>query len=277
MFELIRFDDVTCARVARSLVPAAQIPVCFYQVDSLLVDTGPSNARAYLKAHTWKPKPRAILLTHFHEDHSGNAAFLQQTFDAPVYAHPHTGEILKTGFAILPYEKIMFGPADPVPVVHLPDVFEYEGRHYRVIETPGHAPGHVCFWVKEEGWLFAGDMYVAEKIKIWRRTENLAEQIESLEKLCQLDFEALWCGHNPQPKGGPELLRRKLEYFRWFYGKAAEAYHKGLSEREAIRYMKLRERPLVKLLTFNDVSVAHMVRSVYGTERMRKRLRPVEP
>lgn len=277
MFDVIRYGEVTCVRVARSLVPAAQIPVCFYQVGSLLVDTGPSNARNYLRTHTWKPEPRAILITHYHEDHSGNAAFLHNAFGAPVYAHPATADILKTGFPILPYEKIMFGPAEPVPVVHLPEVFEYENRRYQVIETPGHAPGHVCFWVKEEGWLFAGDMYVAEKIKIWRRTENLAEQIQSLEKLCTLDFEALWCGHNPQPRGGPELLRRKLEYFRWFYGRAAEAFRKGLSEREAIRFMKLRERPLVKLLTFNDVSVAHMVRSVYATERERRRFSPTAP
>lgn len=274
MFEILDFGVVQCVRVARSLVPAAQIPVCFYQVGSLLIDTGPSNARAWIKNYFWQPTPRAVLLTHFHEDHSGNAAFFHDRFGAPVYGHPETGRILKTGFSILPYEKIMFGPAEPVPVVHMPEFFEFEGRHYQAIETPGHAPGHLCFYVKEEGWLFAGDMYVAEKIKIWRRTENLAQQIRSLELLCTLDFEALWCGHNPQPSGGPALLKKKLAYFRWFYDRAAEAYRKGLSEKEAIRFMKLRERPLVKLLTFNDVSVAHMVRSVYQNEKEKESLSP---
>ncbi|MCS6981251.1 MAG: MBL fold metallo-hydrolase [Flavobacteriales bacterium] len=262
--------------MARSLLPSVQIPVCLYQVGSLIVDSGPSNARRFLRKQTWTPAPRAVLLTHFHEDHSGNAAFFHRQFQSALYGHPFTATKLKTGFRLLPYEKIMFGGAEPAPLVHLHhgDSFEYEGRLFEVLETPGHAEGHLCFYVPQEGWLFSGDMYVAERIKIWRRSENLALQIESLEMLSRLSFDALWCGHNPQPKGGPELLKKKLEYFRWFYGLAAEAFRKGLSEKEAIRFMGLRERHLVKLLTFNDVSVAHMVRSVYETERKRAALRP---
>jgi len=241
-----------------------------YRIEGLLVDSGPSNGRKYLRNYSWPKKPEVLLLTHYHEDHSGNAGYLKGKFNLRAFGHPLTSKILDKGFPILPYEKIMFGPADLIHVDLLGDTFDYGHYTFYVIETPGHAPGHVCFFEPKRGWLFAGDMYVAEKIKIWRRTENLAEQIMSLKKLCSLNFDALWCGHNPQPKSGPQLLRKKLEYFEWFYGRVSEAYSKGLSRQEALRYVRLKERILLKLLTFNDVSVSHMISSVYETERRKE-------
>ncbi len=48
----------------------------------------------------------------------------------------------------------------PKPAIHLRDgmtlaVGKYE---FQVLHTPGHAPGHCCFYQKEAGWLFTGDL-----------------------------------------------------------------------------------------------------------------------
>ena len=32
------------------------------------------------------------------------------------------------------------------------------GRQIEVLHTPGHSPGHLCFWEKDKGYLFTGDL-----------------------------------------------------------------------------------------------------------------------
>jgi endoribonuclease LACTB2 len=49
------------------------------------------------------------VITHQHEDHTGNCAMLQQEFGIPVYAHPETINILKNPLQLEIYRKIMWG------------------------------------------------------------------------------------------------------------------------------------------------------------------------
>jgi len=37
-------------------------------------------------------------------------------------------------------------------------IFKIGGREIEVIHTPGHSPGHVCFYEKERKYLFSGDL-----------------------------------------------------------------------------------------------------------------------
>jgi glyoxylase-like metal-dependent hydrolase (beta-lactamase superfamily II) len=92
-------------------------------------------------------KVKAILLTHAHDDHSRFAPALRERVTAPILLHPddrplweltHTDELWDVDLAD-------------------GDAVEVAGTTLRVIHTPGHAPGAVCFHAPELGCVFTGD------------------------------------------------------------------------------------------------------------------------
>jgi glyoxylase-like metal-dependent hydrolase (beta-lactamase superfamily II) len=85
----------------------------------------------------------AILLTHAHDDHVRVAPELAERTGAPLYLHPGDEPLWKLVHPDLPM---------PRP---LADGQEIGGR--RVLHTPGHSPGAVCFYAPELGCVFTGD------------------------------------------------------------------------------------------------------------------------
>lgn len=240
--------------------------VYFFQLGHLLIDTGSLKTRWMIPEFTGDKVPTDILVTHFHEDHTGNLAYFMRKYGARAYGNEKTVQIMKNGFALLPYEKVLFGHADPAEMQVLPARTDFGPYRFRAYHTPGHSHDHTVYHEPEHGWLFSGDLYVADRIKVWRKAEVLRQQIDSLEMLCGLDFDVLACNHNPQWTGGRERLRAKLDYFRVFYGQAKSCYEKGLSVSETMKRLSLKENLLLRIMTGNDVAARHMVQSVYDSE-----------
>jgi glyoxylase-like metal-dependent hydrolase (beta-lactamase superfamily II) len=85
----------------------------------------------------------AILLTHAHDDHVRVAPELAEQTGAPLYLHPADEPLWK-----------LVHPDVPMPRP-LADGQEIGGL--RVLHTPGHSPGAVCFYTPELGCVFTGD------------------------------------------------------------------------------------------------------------------------
>jgi glyoxylase-like metal-dependent hydrolase (beta-lactamase superfamily II) len=94
---------------------------------------------------------RAILCTHAHDDHVRVAPALRERVQAPILLHP----------ADRPLWELTH--PDELWDVDLVDGQEIEvaGTTLRVLHTPGHAPGGVCFHAEELGCLFSGDTLFA--------------------------------------------------------------------------------------------------------------------
>lgn len=94
-----------------------------------------------------KRKVLAILFTHAHPDHINAAKELVATTKAPTYMHPA--------------DKFMWQQfnKDFQPDHELSDnqVLELGGEKLKVIHTPGHTPGGVCFYWEKGKTLFSGD------------------------------------------------------------------------------------------------------------------------
>lgn len=121
-------------------------------------------------------QPSAIVLTHGHFDHTGSLkSLLKQWPDVPVYAHrlelPYlTGKSSypppdpAIGGGLMAYSSFIFpiGPDDFGDRMRaIPDdgmLLELPG--WRVIHTPGHAPGHISLFRESDRTLLAGDAFV---------------------------------------------------------------------------------------------------------------------
>jgi glyoxylase-like metal-dependent hydrolase (beta-lactamase superfamily II) len=117
----------------------------------------------------------AILLTHWHNDHTAGAQWIRERSGAPVFFHPgderyFTGVGGATGLrkwlsdqipelGVMVLAKGLLGESTPRPV--RADTYVNDGdvvmELFDVIATPGHTNGHVSYFYRPERALFAGD------------------------------------------------------------------------------------------------------------------------
>ena len=231
----LRFGEVEAFELGFGPIGRPVMTVHFYYVDGILIDTGQSHLRKHIPLLLEGKECKTILLTHHHEDHSGNAAFISRIHGAKILGHPFMIEKMRDGYKILPYQHLIWGRAGRTEVLPLPPLIETVHHTLLPIHTPGHSKDHTVFLEKERGWLFSGDLYIGEKIKFFRSDEKMKDQIESLKKVLTHDFEALFCCHRPCPKNGKRHLERKLAYLEDFYGNIRTLAQKGYDSREIIR------------------------------------------
>jgi hydroxyacylglutathione hydrolase len=115
-----------------------------------------------------------VLLTHIHLDHAGGAGSLMQALPhARLVVHPRgvrhmvdparlwAGTVAVYGEerATALYGRLL--PVDAARIVAATDGLEIElaGRRLRVLDTPGHALHHVCFWDERARAFFTGDTF----------------------------------------------------------------------------------------------------------------------
>ena len=106
-----------------------------------------------------------ILLTHSHFDHVGGLKELKELTNAPIYLHPDGEMMLARSHEIATMYDLEF------PIAPTADVTLAAGQTIAVgdltldvLYTPGHAPGHVCFYLKEHHVLFDGDVLFQNSI-----------------------------------------------------------------------------------------------------------------
>ncbi len=261
-----QFGEVTAYRLGYAPVGNPFMTVCVYVVKDLFIDTGQSHMRQSVLALGARHHISAALLTHHHEDHSGNAAALKNRFQIPVMAHRLTIEKLGQPYRIFPYQHWIWGKTAPVCLDFFPENgFSHGNLRFEMIHAPGHSKDHCVFLESSRGWLFSGDLYLGSRIKFFRADERITDQIASLKKVLTYDFDALFCSHNPVPENGKAHLARKLQFLEDFYGNVADCACQGLNETEIMQTLGLKEEHLVKVICFGNVSMKNMVRSVMAS------------
>ncbi|RYC69079.1 MBL fold metallo-hydrolase [Spirosoma sordidisoli] len=238
------------------------VPVWCYYLDGLLIDTAQRHMQQEV-LQTFASLPiDQIALTHFHEDHSGNAAALRQRHNCPVLAGPLTAERVARPFSLLPYERFWFGQIDGCPgVVPFPAPFRTGAYALQPIPTYGHSDDHHVLLEPNEGWLFAGDFYIGN-LKIFRRGENIYQMINSTRQVLGYDFDTLFCGHNPVLTNGRRAVEQKLHYLETLVERVLTAYRRGVRGAALLRAAGLRETWWLRAFTSNDVSAHHLIRSI---------------
>lgn len=114
--------------------------------------------------------PVAVLVSHGHVDHVGGVDGIASS-TVRAYLHPDDLDMARH-----PREQLraLFGSGFPTgddelistDFVDLSDgeTLTLGGVDFEILHTPGHTPGHCCFYVPSEGVLFSGDQLFAGSI-----------------------------------------------------------------------------------------------------------------
>lgn len=257
------FDSVSIYRLGWSPVGKPLMTVCLYVIDDLMIDTGQPHMKKEALEIASTHRITRVLLTHHHEDHAGNAGDIQKLFGARVSGNELTSAKLISHRRIMPYQYLVWGRSSRCEVGSLPEYIEHGNYRFDHIHTPGHAKDHTVYFVKSRGWLFSGDLYLGNKIKYFRSDEQITDQIESLRKILKLDFDVLFCGHNPVMRDGKKALEMKLSFMEDLYGKCHEIWKKGIPIKTATRELGLKEATIVKIISLGNASLQNIIASAY--------------
>ncbi len=159
-----------------------------------------------------------IICTHGHPDHYESASFLREKSGARIAIHKDEEPMLQAMAGIYRERQ-----GDNAPDLN-PDIFLDEGDlevgdlAIKVIHTPGHSPGSVCFYLPNENALISGDTVFRSSIG---RTDlpggDMEAMRESVDKLSLLDnVQLLLPGHMDQVEG-EENVKRNFQTIKNFF------------------------------------------------------------
>lgn len=253
------YKEVEGLRTGRFALELNTSAIC-YRVGTTLIDCGPPNRWPQVRSFLRQRPPVQLLLTHHHEDHSGNAACIQAEFGTQVLAHPAALPELAAGWKLRPYQRIFWGrpqycTAQPVPELVTLD----NGLRLKALPAPGHAEDLVCYLEPERGWLFTGDLYIGSRSRYLRQDENLSRQVESLRAILKHDFRRVFCGHRGVVTDGHRALTEKLDYLVCFRARVKELRGRGMSVRAITRQLLGRE-DFTSLATLGHFTKGNLVR-----------------
>jgi len=258
-----KFGEIEAVKLGYGPIGPPFMSVYLYLFDGLVIDSGQRLMQKTVIELLGEKKLQQILLTHHHEDHSGNASAICSRHHIEAYGHPITVQKMAAGFPILPYQRFIWGRTEKIRLLPLGPAVESNRYKLAPVHTPGHSKDHMVFLEKTNGWLFSGDLYLGQRIRYFRADEKILDQIESLKKVLKLDFDALFCAHNPCPQNGKSKLKQKLQFLEDIVGQVQKLKESGLSSKAVVKRLDPKTDRSIKLMTMGNVSFANMLASAY--------------
>ena len=204
MIKTFRFESDTSEFSANTYVVGDKGGRC------VVIDLGSTQQRVidYIKEnHT---SCSGILLTHGHFDHIRGIEKFLETFSCTVFVHAKDQELLenpKLNCSHFSEKKDISLKLSNIYLLDDEDEIDFKnGYIFKVIETPFHTNGSVCFLCEKENALFTGDTLFKGSIgrtDLPKGNEKLV--ISSLSKLIELDDSLrVYPGHGDETTLGKE-------------------------------------------------------------------------
>jgi hydroxyacylglutathione hydrolase len=181
----------------------------------ILVDTGCPQRRASLEqalsAAGCQPGDlKLVVLTHGDFDHTGNAAYLKQKFEARISMHPLDAAMLEQGNMFANRKKTKWLIRKLVPILFgfgrdekcTPDVLLEDGADLstyglaaKVVHLPGHSKGSIGV-LTSAGDLLCGDLFEnVTQPGLNSIMDDLADARSSVDKLAAFNIRTVYPGH----------------------------------------------------------------------------------
>lgn len=193
---------------------------------SLLIDTGLGICNIYDEVIKLTDRRVTAVATHIHWDHIGGHKDFSDFF-----AHEDELNWLNGKFPLsieqikdmvvdrcdLPQgynvDNYKFFQGMPTRVLKDNDVIDIGGRTLKVLHTPGHSPGHMCFYEQERGYLFTGDLVYKDTLFAYYPSTDPEAYLKSIERVAALPVKRVFPAHHNLDIQ-PEILNRMQHAFQ---------------------------------------------------------------
>lgn len=229
MLEITEHDDVRRLRMWTRRSALVGYDVSAYLVRGVLVDTGFRHVGRDLASAMAELRPRGVIVTHWHEDHAGNAPALAATH--PMWMAGYTERKLRERQRVKLYRHFTWGrpraltaslqPFDPAPL--------------SVVATPGHSVDHHVVFDAETRTLFSGDLWLGIKVRVVGASENPYEINASLKRVIALEPARMFDAHRGLVQRPVPALQAKLAWLEETIGQIERRLDAGDSERAILR------------------------------------------
>ncbi|MFD0048364.1 MBL fold metallo-hydrolase [Actinomycetes bacterium NPDC127524] len=137
------------------------------QEECIIFDPGEEPDKLINYIGSKKLKPLAVLLTHAHFDHIGALDKIRSQYRIPAYIHEKEAKwlldpALNGSQSFMPEHPLRCLPAEEIIAVQ--DELTIGSFSFDILETPGHSPGSVSYYLKEEGMVISGDVLFKDSV-----------------------------------------------------------------------------------------------------------------
>lgn len=255
MIEVTRMGDVTRIRMWTRRTLVAGYDVSAYLHRGVLIDTGFRHVQRELAMALDELRPSGVILTHWHEDHSGNAAWLAPRY--PVWMWEGTAERLRAFPRVKLYRHVVWGRPRALrhPVLPMADA------PLPLVHTPGHSFDHHLVHDPATDTVFGGDLWLGVRVRVLGREENPYQIVESLDRAIALRPSRLFDAHRG-PVGDPvAALRAKRDWLQETLAAIEARIRAGDPDRVILREV-LGGEELSAIVTEGEYSRRNLVRAV---------------
>lgn len=180
------------------------------QKQALLIDTGLGVSNINNIVSQLTTLPVTVVTTHVHWDHIGGHRYYDRIAvheaekewltDQP----PIPLESVKKSLTMVPcdfpedfhLDEYQIFQGEPQILLHDGDRLDLGGREIQVIHTPGHSPGHCCFYEPERQYLYTGDLVYKGCLYAFFPTTDPVLFYESIRKIHALKISKILPGHH---------------------------------------------------------------------------------
>jgi glyoxylase-like metal-dependent hydrolase (beta-lactamase superfamily II) len=255
VIELTRYGDVQRLRMWTRRSLAVGYDVSAYVVRGVLVDTGFRHAAAEFERMLADLRPRGVIVTHWHEDHAGNAPRLAASL--PMWIHEYTERKLRERPQVKLYRHVIWGR----PPALLGHVTALDPGPLQVIPTPGHSPDHHVVFDAETATLFSADLWLGVKVRVMGRNENPYQIMESITKVIALQPRRMFDAHRGLVDKPLDALMAKHAWLQNTVGAIERRLDAGDSERQIVRAV-LGGEESTAIVSEGEYSRRNLVRTV---------------
>lgn len=177
---------------------------------AILIDTGLGVANIKNVVENITSLPILVITTHVHWDHIGGHKYFK---DMVVHENevkwlseklPIPLQMVKKNLALKPcdfpddfeIENYNVFQGHPTSIMHDGDIIHLGNRKLKVIHTPGHSPGHCCFYEEEKGYLFSGDLIYKGCLDAFYPTTDPFAFMQSVNKIKNLVVKKILPAHH---------------------------------------------------------------------------------
>jgi len=142
-----------------------------------------------------------LFLSHAHPDHIGGAMSLKKECGLNIHIHANEREYVETKGVEIDSELVD------------DQTYSIAGDKLRMVFTPGHSPGHVCFYLEKARALFTADTVLGKGTSVVVPPfGNMIDYLASLDKLLKLDLDVIYPGHGDPITKPREKLTEYIEH-----------------------------------------------------------------